>query len=292
MNLISGISGICMWASSTMRIRRLVGLFEHESRRARVVGVLGDEPLALVVDDDAGEQDLRRVGGGGDEHLVQVLGDSARGDAHSDAEAVVVGVAQDVGLHHAVVLGAPLLAQRGCVLGDHLGVHRETARGDDDRLRLDRTGFGEVLPATPTTAPSSTIEVGRSGLVADLDAELVGPLHQEVDDHRGATEFTGHRHGVPARRWLRLLAERPHLLVARVRQALGARRNDDLARVEAALELKTQVLQPVEVFDAAVAVRADLVVLGFRDTATRYLYISSAESAWPVACCTAVPPPR
>ena len=36
----------------------------------------------------------------------------------------------------------------------------------------------------------------------------------------------------------------------------------DLARVVAALELKTQVLQPVEVLDAAVAVGPDLLVVG------------------------------
>ena len=71
--------------------------------------------------------------------------------------------------------------------------------------------------------------------------------------------LAGHWHGVPSRRGRGLLAERPDLLVAGVGQALGARRDDDLARVEAALELEAQILQPVEVFDAAVAVGADLV---------------------------------
>ena len=68
---------------------------------------------------------------------------------------------------------------------------------------------------------------------------------------------------MPARGGLGLLAERPDLLVAGVGQPLGAGRDDDLARIEAALELEAQVLQPVEVLDAAVAVGADLVQLGF-----------------------------
>ena len=109
-------------------------------------------------------------------------------------------------------------------------------------------------------------EVRRPGLVADLHAELVGPLDQEVDDHGGTAQLAGHRNGMAARSGLRLLDERPHLFVAGVRQALGARRDDDLAGVEAALELKTQVLQPVEVLDAAVAVGADLLVVGLAAT--------------------------
>ena len=36
----------------------LVGLLEHVRRCARMVGILGNEPLSLVVDDDAGEQDF------------------------------------------------------------------------------------------------------------------------------------------------------------------------------------------------------------------------------------------
>src|ERR1700735_3409496 len=67
---------------------------------------------------------------------------------------------------------------------------------------------------------------------------------------------------MPARRGDGLFAERPDLFVAGVAQAFGARRNNYLARVKAAFELKTQVLQPVEVLDAAVAVGADLLVIG------------------------------
>ena len=66
---------------------------------------------------------------------------------------------------------------------------------------------------------------------------------------------------MPARRGDGLLAERPDLFVAGVAQAFGARRNNYLARVEASFELKTQVLQPVEVLDTAVAVGADLLVI-------------------------------
>ena len=58
-----------------------------------MVGVLGDKPLPVLVDDDAGEQNFGRVGGRGDEQLIHVGGDAARGDAQSDTQAVVVGVA-------------------------------------------------------------------------------------------------------------------------------------------------------------------------------------------------------
>ena len=87
-------------------------------------------------------------------------------------EAVVVGVAQDVGFHHAVVFGAPLLPQCRGVLGDHFGVHRESARGDDDRLGLDRAGLGEVLPADSDHAAVVDDQIGRPGLVADLHAQV------------------------------------------------------------------------------------------------------------------------
>ena len=162
------------------------------------------------------------------------------------------------------MLGASLLAQRGGVLGDHLGVHRESAGGDDHRIRLDRTGFGEVLPCDADDRAVVDDEVGCAGFIPDLHPELGGPLEQQLDDHRRATQFAGHRHRVSPRSGCRLLAERPHLLVAGVRQAFGARRDDHLARVVAPLELKAQVLQPIEVFDAAVTVGADLVVLWIR----------------------------
>ena len=67
---------------------------------------------------------------------------------------------------------------------------------------------------------------------------------------------------------------------------------DGLFRVVAALELEAEVLEPVEVLNAALAVGRILSCSGSRDTARRYSSISSALSAWPVACCTAVPPPR
>jgi hypothetical protein len=243
-------------------VRGLVALLEDERRRPRVVGILGDEALAVLVDDEAGEQDLGRIGGRGDELLVEVLGDTARGDAHPDAKPVVERVAEDVRLDHPVVLGLSRFAEFGGVLGDHLRIHREAARGDHDGLGPDGAGLGEALPAHAHHRTVLDDEVGHARLVEDRDAELVGALDQEVDDHGRTPEFAGDRHGVAARGGRSLVAERPHLLVAGVGQALGARRDHDLAGVEAALELKPQVLQPVEVFDAAVGVGADLVELG------------------------------
>ena len=55
----------------------------------------------------------------------------------------------------------------------------------------------------------------------------------------------------------------PDLFVAGVHQPFGARLDDGLLRVVTALEVHTEVLEPVEVLDAALAVGADLVVLRF-----------------------------
>jgi hypothetical protein len=149
----------------------LVRLLQHERRRARVVGVLGDEPLALVVDDHAGQQNFWRICRRGNEHLVHVLGDPSRRDTQPDAQPVIVGVAQDVGRDQAMVLTAPRLAQCGSVLGDHVGVHHETAGRDDDRFGLDRAGFGEVLPGDTDHRTIVVQDEGRCpGLVADLHA--------------------------------------------------------------------------------------------------------------------------
>ena len=162
-----------------------------------------------------------------------------------------------------MVFSATRPAQGGRVLGDHLRVHRETPCGDDDRFRFDRTGFGEVFPrGTDHRAFVVQDQVGGPGLVSDLHSQVVGTFDQQVDHHGRTAEFAGHRHGVPARRRLGLLAEGPDLFVAGVAQAFGARRDNHFARVEAALELKTQVLQPIEVLDAAFAISADLRVVG------------------------------
>ena len=62
------------------------------------------------------------------------------------------------------------------------------------------------------------------------------------------------------------LQERPHLLVAGEHQSLGVGLDHRLAREVAALELETQVFQPIEMLDAAVAVRANLGVVGLLAT--------------------------
>ncbi|CAA0120708.1 Uncharacterised protein [Mycolicibacterium vanbaalenii] len=242
------------------QIGRLLRLFEHESRRARMIGILGDESLAVGVDDDAGEQDLRRIGRGGDEQLVHVGGHPAGRDTQPDAQTIVVRIAQNVGRHHPVVLGLAFLAERGRVLSHHLGVHREAPRCDDDGRGFHLAGLAEVLPPHPDhRAVVVGDEAGRSGFIADLHPEIGGAFEQQVDHHRRATQLAGDRNRVPARRRLGLLAERPDLLVAGVGQSLGPRRDHDFARVVAALELKAQRLEPIEVLDAALAVGTDLV---------------------------------
>ena len=81
-----------------------------------------------------------------------------------------MGIAQNVGLDLAVVLGAPFMPQCRGVLGDHVGVHRETAGGDDDSLGLDRAVLAEMLPADPDHVAVVDDQIGHSGLVADLYA--------------------------------------------------------------------------------------------------------------------------
>ena len=234
--------------------RRVVGLVHDESRCAGVVGVLGDEPLSEIVDDDPGEQDRRRVDRGGDERLVHVLGGTTGRHAQSDAETVVVGVAEY----------ERLLGQFGGVLGDHLGVHHETARGDHHRFGPNRAGVGEVLPRhTDHLAVVVDHQVRGTGLVADLHAEFVGPLEQQIDHHRCALGIAGHRHLVSARRGCGDVLERPDLLVAGVHQPLGVGLDHRFVGVVAALERDAEVFEPIEVLDAALAVSADLVVFGF-----------------------------
>ena len=157
------------------QVRGLFGLLEHESRCARVVGVLGDEAFAFLVHDHSRQQNFGRIGRRGDELFVHVLGDAARRNAHPQTQAVVVGVTQDVGRHQPMVFGAPRLPQRGGVLGDHLRVHRKSACGDDDRFTFDRTGFGEVFPGDAGHGSVAVQDqVGCPGLVSDLHTQFVG----------------------------------------------------------------------------------------------------------------------
>ena len=124
-----------------------------------MVGVLGDEPLPVLVDDDAGEQDLRRVGRRGDEQLVQVLGDAAGRDAETDAEAVVVGVAQDVGRHHAVVFGLRSCPSAGvCSATISAFIAKPPAAMTTD-FALTAPVSVKCFQLTPTTAPSSTMRL-------------------------------------------------------------------------------------------------------------------------------------
>ena len=193
-----------------------------------------------------------------------MFGGAAGRHPQQDAQAIVIGVAQYVGFGETAALAPPLRAQRRGVARNHVGVHGITPRGDDDCLRADGASFAEVLPCHPNHALFVVQnQCGGPGFVTGLDAEVVDPLDQQVDDHAPATGFTGHRKLVSARRRNSDVLERPHLLVAGIHETLGVGLDDRLLRVVAALELETQVFQPIEVVDAALAVGADLVVLWF-----------------------------
>ena len=234
--------------------RGVVGLVHHETRRARVVGILGHEPPTEFVDDESGQQDRRRVDRGGDERLIHVFGGGPGRDAEADAQAVVVGVAQD----------ERLLSEFRGVGGHHLRVHHEPARSDHHGAGSDGAGLGEPFPRHPDDASVLGHQVRRTGLVADLDAEFSGPLDQQVNHHGRALSVTGHRNLVAARSRHRHVLVWPHLLVAGVHQALGVGLDHRFVRVVGALEGDAEILEPVEVLDAALAVGPDLVVLGIQ----------------------------
>ena len=232
--------------------RGVVGLVHHETRRARVVGILGYEPFTEFVDDESSQQDRRRIHRCGDERLIHVSSGAADRDTQPNAQAVVVGVAQD----------ERLLGEFRGVGGHHVGVHHEPARSDHHGAGSDGAGLGEPFPRHPDDASVLGHQVRRAGLVADLDPEFSRPLDQQVDHHGRALSVTGHRNLVAARSGHRHVLVRPHLLVAGVHQALGAGLDHRFVRVVAALESDAEILEPVEVLDAALAVGADLVVLG------------------------------
>ena len=233
--------------------RGMIGLVHHETRRAGMVGVLGHESLAEFVDDQSGQQDRRRIDRRGDEGLVHMFGGTADGDTETDTQAIVVGVAQNEGF----------LGEFGRVGGNHLRVHHEPARGDHHGFSPDRGGVTETLPRHPDHIAVLGHQARRAGLVADLDAEFGGPFHQEVDHHGCALGIAGHRHLVTARSGHGHVLVRPHLLVTGVHQALGIGLDDRLLRVVGALKGDPEILEPVEMLDAVLAVGPDLVVLGF-----------------------------
>ena len=232
--------------------RGVVGLVHHETRRPRMVGILGHEPVSEFVDDESGQQDRRRVHRGGDERLIHVLGGATGRDTQPDAQSVVVGVAQN----------ERLLSEFRGVGRDHVGVHHEPARGNHHGAGSDGAGLGESLPRHPGDASVLGHQVRRAGLVADLDPEFSRPLDQQVDHHGRALGVPGHRNLVAARSRHGQVLVRPHLLVAGVHQALGAGLDHRFVRVVGALEGDAEILEPVEVLDAVLAVGADLVMLG------------------------------
>ncbi len=111
--------------------------------------------------------------GGGDERLVHVLQLGTHRSAHAQSEAVVVGVAQD----------ERLLRQMRRVFGDHLGIHHESARGDDHRVGPDYALFARLLPRHACDrAVGVDDELTCTGLVPDLDAEFAEAFDEQVDD--------------------------------------------------------------------------------------------------------------
>ena len=150
------------------------------------------------------------------------------------------------------------------MLGDHLAVHDKAARGQDRGAGPHHAAAVVGTPPHPADPARLDDQLGGPGLEPDLHTELPGTPHQQVDDQLRAAGVAGHGHLVAARRGNRKVAERPDLLVAGVHQALGLRLDDRLVRVVAALELKTQALQPVAVLRAAVGIGPDLAGLRLR----------------------------
>ena len=151
----------------------------------------------------------------------------------------------------------------GVCVGDHVRIHHEAAGRDDHGRRPHHPGLVEGAPGdTDHGAGVVGDQVGRAGLVARLDLGLVDPGTEQVHHDLGALGVTGHRHLVATRGRHGLVAVGPDLLVAGEHQPLGPGLDHRLAGEVGALELEAQRLQPVEVLDRALAVGADLVVLG------------------------------
>jgi hypothetical protein len=145
---------------------RAVGLFHHTRRCARMVGILGDEPLTEFVHDDPGQQDRRRVGRRSKQGLIHVFGCATGGLAKPDPQPAVIGVAQQ----------KRLLGQLGGVLRDHLCVHNETTGGDHHRVGVDDPGLVEVPPHRTDHRAIVENQCGCTGFVANMHAELLGAL--------------------------------------------------------------------------------------------------------------------
>ena len=230
-----------------------VGLIHHEARRPRMVRVLADEAIAQLVDDDPGEQDSRRVHRGGDEGLIHMFGRATRRLPQPYAQAVVIGVAEN----------ERLLREFGRVGSHHVLVHDETAGGNHHRTGPDHTGLTEVFPPDPDHRAVLEDQIGRAGLVTDVHSQRIGAFEEQSDHHRRPLGVTGYRDLMAPRCRLGDVLERPHLLVAGVHQSFCVGLDHRLVRVVAALEVNPQILQPLEMLDAALAVGADLVMLGF-----------------------------
>jgi hypothetical protein len=142
-----------------------------------------------------------------------------------------------------------------------VGVHDEAPRGEDDAARERDAGLAERSPPHPGDLLVRDDQLSHASLVPDGDAELGSAAHEQVDDQPRTLHVAGDRDLVAARSRDGQLAKRPDLLVAGVHQALGLRLDDRLVRVVAALELKSQVLEPVTVLGAAVRVGTDFVRL-------------------------------
>ena len=144
--------------------RRAVRLIHHETRCARMVGVLSDEARTEIVDDDAGQQNRRRVRRCGDEGLVHMLGGRTGRHPQPDPESVVIAVAEH----------ERLLGQLRRVGGDHIGIHHETTRGDHHGRASDHAGLAEAPPAHTGHRTVIDHQVRRTGLVANLHPEFSG----------------------------------------------------------------------------------------------------------------------
>ena len=231
----------------------LVGLVEDEARGARVVAVLGDEPLAELVDHDAGQQLRGWVEGRGDERLVHHPQLTAGRGTEPDPEAVVVGGGR----------GEQLGAELRGVGGHHLWVADVATGRDHHRPRPDGAPLVVAAPLHPHDCAAALgadldDEVGGAGLEAHLDGGLGDALRQGVQDDLRAPGVARLGHLVTARCRPGEVAEGVHLLVAGVHQPLGTGLDHRLVRVERALELHAERLDPVEVLDAVLAEGPDL----------------------------------
>ena len=185
----------------------------------------------------------------GEERPVETDRLASRRDAEQDSRSVVVvgAVLYQVARHPGEL---PL---------EHPVVHDVAAGGQHHAAACAHVAVLAEVPVAHADHAAGVVRDQRDGphVAADADAQFRPGTDQHLHQQRPGLDAR-HRDLVTARRRLCALAIGPDLLVAGPDQALRRVLDRRLVRKIAALEGHAELLEPLEVPDAVVAVGADL----------------------------------